>query len=266
LDPPSEICNPKSAREGRIMPVKRIQSAILVVVAAAGLAGCGTLSSTSFRSDVNSPTGEVAAAADATGGLSAWRQCRHLEISGVVIAYQDGGGRYLMEHTFRVSPSSHALSISAREPRSDYVWQLVGHRFERVQGDPRLDASPLRQDYADYAEAVLEILTAPVRLMEWGGSLTADSATVMIGGRPYHTMEAGSSSGIQRVYYQDEGNSRVDLIWLGDNVSKHFVMVRGYDYAPVSDAGVQIPTKIEVCRSGPERQIGRRIAQVDISL
>ena len=122
--------------------------------------------------------------------------------------------------------------------------------------------SPLRQDYPDYAEAVLEIMTAPVRLLEWDGQLAADPETVMIGGRPYQVMKVGTPTGLQRRYYQDEANSRVDIVWLANSDKTRFVIVRGYDYALVS--GVLIPTKIELLRSGPARQMGHRFAQIDI--
>jgi hypothetical protein len=244
------------------MRMNGMRLAILIAWVVPVLAGCGTLSSTPFRTDAGGPTNQVAAAFDATGGEGAWQQCRYFEVTGVTTAYQDDGGFYLTEHTFHVSPALHALSISSREPQSNYVWQLVGHQFQRAQGDPDVDVSPLRKDYADYAEAVLEIMTAPIRMLEWDGRLTTGSATMMIGGRPYHTMEAGTPTGLQRVYYQNEANSRVDIIWLANSDRTSFVVVRGYDYALIS--GVQIPTKIELFRSGSTRQIGARLAQIDI--
>ncbi len=241
-----------------------VRKAIPIALAVACVTGCGTLSSKAVKSDVGAPGGQVTAALDATGGRSAWQQCRYFEVTGVVSAYQEDGGVYLTEHTFHVSPASHALSISAHEPQADYVWQLVGHQFRRAEGNPSLDVSPLQPEYADYAEAVLEILTAPVRLQEWGGRPARESITVMIGGRAYHPIETGSPAGLQRVYYQDEANARIDLIWLANSDRSHFTAVRGYDYVRLADAEILIPTKIEVFRSDASRQIGSRMVRIDM--
>ena len=43
-----------------------------------------------------------------------------------------------------------------------------------------------------------------------------------------------------------------------------FRSVRGYDYAPMGDRGVLVPAKIELFESGPDAQVGRRIALVDV--
>jgi hypothetical protein len=242
------------------MLVKRAWWASLIALVLVGLAGCGQSTSVKLNADHSPAT----TAADAAGGIAAWRQCRQFEAEGVVTAYGAKGGLYLTEHTFRVSPWSHAISISAREPQGTCVWELVGHQFRWTEGQPGLDVSPLRNEYADYAEAVLEIMTAPVRLQEWGSASAVGPATLMIGGLPYFAIEAGSAASVERVYFQDGDSSRVDMIWLADRSRARFVMVRGYDYGAISGAGVQIPGKIELFRSDAARAIGPRLAQVDI--
>jgi hypothetical protein len=246
------------------MLVKGIGSAALIVLVVAGLGGCREGMSTPALPKGSEVSLPAAAAMDASGGQAAWKQCQQFETSGVVTAYRENGGVYLTEYTFRVSPWSHTLSISAREPRCNYVWQLVGHRFLQVEGTPSLDVSPLRRDYQDCAEAVLEIMTAPVRLSEWGAQPTGQVPPLMIGGQPYRAIEVGSPTGVERVYYRDEGSSRIDMIWLADADRTHFVLVRGYDYAPISTGGVYVPMKIELFRSDPSRRIGPRFALVDM--
>ena len=54
------------------------------------------------------------------------------------------------------------------------------------------------------------------------------------------------------------------MIWLGNPLTHKFLIARGYDYAPATDAGVLIPTKIEVFQSDPEANIGPRFALVDL--
>jgi hypothetical protein len=244
------------------MLAKGVRWAALIALAVASVTGCQTRTSTSPKVDPDAS--QATSTMDAAGGLATWRQCRQFEVTGVVIAYQEDDSVYLTEHTFHVSPWSHVISISAHEPQSNYVWQLVGHQFLEAEGDPKLDVSQLRQDYQDYAEAILEIMTAPVRLLEWDAKPAVNPTVPMIGGRPYDVIEAGSPTGVERAYYRDENSSQIDMIWLADKDRTHFMMVRGYDYASLPPAGVQVPTKIELFRSDPSRQIGFRLAQIDV--
>jgi hypothetical protein len=54
------------------------------------------------------------------------------------------------------------------------------------------------------------------------------------------------------------------MIWLANPAAGKFVVVRGYDYAPIVKDGVLVPTKIEVFQSDAEGAQGQRLALIDL--
>jgi hypothetical protein len=271
------------------MIVRSVATGVLIALTALSLVGC--------REWNSKPTKEASAklavrpdrerllvtsdyvntAIHAVGGLTAWSQCRELTVKGVVAAYESDGSYYLTEQTFRLFPWSHAAQISAHEPQSDYFWQLIGNDFRLIEGNPNVDVSPLKGNYHDFAEAVLQIMTTPAQLLEPHFRLVRSITPMRIEGRPYHAIEARPESRsrtalsnaqpylAERIYYQDETNGRIDVIWIGNGRTVPFMVVRGYDYASVS-LGVKIPTKIEVFRADAAAHIQERLAQVDVKL
>jgi hypothetical protein len=244
------------------MRMRAVQQASLIVLGILGLAGCTQSYSTSQRESGDRL--RVAAAMEAAGGSDAWRQCNLYEATGVVTTFQPDGSRYLTQHAFRISPWSHTLTITAHEPLSNFAWQLVGHQFQQTEGNASQDISPLAQDYAGYAEAIMEIVTAPVRLQEWNVGTKENLTSVVILGRSYHAVNVGSPAGIERSYYQDQNSFRVDMVWLANAERTHFFIVRGYEYASVPPTGVLVPTKIEIFRSDAARQPGPRLVEIDM--
>ena len=121
----------------------------------------------------------------------------------------------------------------------------------------------------DYADAVLQIATAPVRMLEGNGMLTGRPAVVQIAGQWYLPIDAkyqpAQSHWTQGIYFQSQDwVGLVDMIWLGDPVTQKYLIVRGYDYTQRADGGMKIPTKIEVFQSDPDANIGPRLALVDL--
>jgi hypothetical protein len=223
-------------------------------------------------------------AIDAAGGLSNWTKCTKLELRGIVTSYQQDGSYYLTEHSFEIYPWSNAIRVSAREPGANFEYQLTGGQYSPPAEDPNQDVSPLRTLYRDYAEAVLQITTAPVRLLEESAALTQTPATVQVGGRWYQPMTAkftaaqaasrGSWSWLKKpavvepywtqgTYFESQDKSVVDMIWLGNPATQKFLVVRGYDYAAMAD-GVLVPTRIEIYRSDAEANLGPRLAMVSL--
>jgi hypothetical protein len=212
----------------------------------------------------------VSAALDATGGLTAWEQCKRIEFRALVTACEGNGCFYLTEHDFVLCPWSEAIQVTAHEPRADFTWQVVGDRHYAQQADPNLDVSPLRSRCCDYADAVLRITTAPVRMLETNAPLARRPAAVQITGQWYLPIDADYQAekvGLywtQGTYFQSQGKPLVDMIWLGNAGARKFLIVRGYDYAKEGASGVLIPTKIEVFQSDAEANIGPRLALVDV--
>jgi len=225
----------------------------------------------------------VAAALEATGGLAAWTQCKRLTFGGVVTAYQPDGSYYLTEHQFDLRPWGNAIQISAREPQTGFTCRIAEGQYRVLDGQGKMDVSPLSVCYRDYAEAVLQIVTTPARMLRDKATLLRKPIPVMISGAWYYPIEAKFEATqvvskrlgrekvtiiepywTQGVYYQNQNGSLVDVIWLGNAVTQKFLIVRGYNYARIVKDGVLVPTKIEIFQSDAEGIQGQRLALVDL--
>lgn len=270
-----------------------ICGAVVVVSVMVILTGCGRqvapgpledpdlLATSPNRETLPVPRPWVASAFDATGGMGTWLKCRQLKLSTVVTAYQQDGSVYLTEHDFRVYPWSDAIQVSACEPQADLACQIVGGQYSPLQADLSQAVSPLSESYREYAEAVLQITTAPVRMLDRSVALTRRPLSVQIAGQWYHPLEAkyrakeivsraqGRDETVvvepywtRGIYFQSQDKFLVDMIWLANSAGQKFLIVRGYDYA--KSAGVLIPTKIEVFQSDPDVNFGPRLALLDL--
>ncbi len=264
------------------MIARVVTSAVLIVLTALTLTGCGRQTAQESAPDLSllatgperqalpTPRAFVSAALDATGGLAAWEECRKIEFHAAVTACERNGCYYLTEHDFVVWPWSDSVQVRAHEPRANFTWEVVRGRYHAARADPNADVSPLRGLSREYADAVLQIATAPVRMLEDRVLLGPRPATVQIAGQWYLPIDAKYKEQIaepywtQGVYFQTADRSLVDMIWLGNPRTHKFLIARGYDYAPATDAGILIPTKIEVFQSDPDANIGPRFALVDL--
>jgi hypothetical protein len=284
------------------MVTRVVSSAVLIVLTVLTLTGCGRQASKESSPDLDLlatgpdrkvlPTSRpcVSEAIDAAGGMAAWKQCTKIEAGATVTVCARAGGFYLTEQDFVICPWSDAIGVTAHEPRADFVWQVVGGRYYAPRADPNLDVSPLGGRCGDYADAVLQITTAPVRMLDDGVVLTPRPATVQITGQWYLPVDVtyrasgdspkaerledrgaagarshpGAVRWTQSVYFQNQSRPVVDMIWLGDPDSQKFLIVRGYDYARREAGDVLIPTKIDVFQSDPDANIGPRLALVDL--
>ncbi len=276
------------------MGARVMRSVVLIVLTGLILTGCGRQVSQDPTRDPDLPaTGPdpasmptlqpfIAAAIEVVGGLPAWTQCRRLDFDAIVTAHHADGGLYLTEHRFSLFPWSDAIEVTAGEPRARLAWQVVCGQYS-LDGDPELDVSPLNNSYREYAEAVLQIVTAPARMLEPGVTLTHRPIPVQITGQWYQPIDAryrpqeivSIEKGRKKVtvvepywtqgtYFQRHDGPIVDMIWLGNPLAGKFLLVRGYDYAQVNGDGVRIPTKIEVFQSDRSAQFGPRLALIDL--
>jgi hypothetical protein len=267
---------------------------VLVALVFSTLTGCGRrvaqesasapdpLATGPQRGVMPAPRPWALPAVDAAGGLPNWSKCTKLELRGIVAAYRQDGSYYLTEHDFEIYPWSAAIRVSAREPGASLEYQLTRAAYRPPAEDPNQDVSPLRTLYRDYAEAVLQITTAPVRMLEESAVLTQTPSAVQIGGRWYQPMTAkftparAASQGqwlkkpaavapywTQGIYYENQGKSLVDMIWLGNPAAQKFLVVRGYDYVSMAD-GVLVPTRIEIYQSDAEANLGPQLAAVNL--
>jgi hypothetical protein len=276
------------------MTTRVIRGVVLTVLATLAVIGCGRqvtqdpatdldlLATGPDRDALPVPRPWISAALDATGGLAAWMQSKRIDFDAVVTAYREDGGFYLTEQHFSACPWSDALQVSAREPGSEFICRIVAGQYDLLEGDSKTDVSPLSGEYRDCAEAVLQIATAPVRMLSDNVVLLHRPAPVMLAGQWYIPIEAkygvnkpaaGEESKQKEppepcwkegTYFQNQATSLVDIIWLGDPGRQKFFIVRGYNYNGTAQDGVLIPTKIEICRSDPDANVGRRVAVIDL--
>lgn len=225
----------------------------------------------------------VTAAADAGGGLATWMQCKSFHVETVVTFYQQDGSFYLTEQDIDVYPWSDAIRISAQEPRATFVSLLAQGQYRLVEGDHNLDVSGLEVSHQDYAEALLEIMTTPARLLGRDVMLTRRPEAVRIKGQWYYLIaaeyaptETVSKEGgretvtevdphwTQGIYYQNRDRLLIDTIWLANPAKRKFVLVRGYDYTPVEEGSVLVPTKVEMFQTNSDAEPDRRLVQIDL--
>lgn len=271
---------------------RAVRHAVLIGLVALIGAGCG-------RQVVETPQGEgnllatgpdrealvvpdyVSTALEASGGLALWRQQTRLYGGGVVKLYRPDGSFYLTEHGFEVYPWSNAIRIEANEPQARFVWQLTQGRYQVLEGKAPLDVSPLAGSYGAYADAVLQIVTAPVRLLDDEVELYREPTPVRIGGLWYQRITAKYSpvnvvseqmenvpvetDWTDGIYFLNRGAGLIDMIWLGNATKQEYFIVRGYGYAAETDEGLRVPSKIEIFRADAEGRAQERLAELDVS-
>lgn len=249
------------------MTTRVTRRAVLIALATLTLTGCGRQAQDSSGDLDLLATGpdqealpaappHVAAAIEATGGLATWTQCKRLTFDGVVTAYQTDGSYYLTKHRFDLCPWGNAIQISAQEPQTGFTCRIAEGQYHVLDGEGKMDVSPLSVCYRDYAEAMLQITTAPVRMLRDKATLLRKPIPVMISGAWYYPIEAKFEATqivskrlgrekttviepywTQGVYYQNQNGSLVDIIWLGNPVTQKFLIVRGYNYARIVKDG-----------------------------
>lgn len=227
--------------------------------------------------DPNFTIAEYATAAiEATGGHQAWTGTRKLEFSCVVTFYGLDGSYYLTEHHYEIYPLKNSIRITAQEPMNKFVCQLSGGRFSIIKEDKRNEILPDESIYRDFAESVLMITTAPVRFLDGSFVFVKAPEPVKIKGSWYEPIQRTTSTGDIRpdlipvepywpevVFYQNEENSLVDIIWFGNSGKKNFLSVRGYDYTVVGKEGIIVPTKIEISRTDAQGNLLNRLAEIN---
>jgi hypothetical protein len=221
---------------------------------------------------------------ESSGGLDLWRLQGRLHAEGVAKLYQPDGSFYLSEHDLEVYPWSNAIRIEANEPRARFVWQLAEGRYQMLEGQAPLDVSPLAGSYEVYADAVLHLVTAPVRLLDEEAELYREPAPIRIRGQWYQRITAKyyparTASEARKgarpistqfdwtdgIYFLNRGAGLIDMIWLGNETRQEYIMVRGYNYPPGEPGVLRVPSKVEVFRADAQGNVRERLAELDVS-
>lgn len=272
---------------------KAIRYSVAIGFVALTFAGCGRqvaqtpqgagdpLATTPDTEVVVAAPDYVSALLDASGGAALWRQQTRLHASGVVQLYRSDGSFYLTEHDIVVYPWSDAIQITANEPAGRFAVELTDGRYRIVEGQPSKDVSPLAGSYGPYAAALLEIVTAPVRLLDKQVALRRETAPIRIRGQWYQRITAeilsvdaaSDEEGVpsttvawtDAIYYVNRGAGLIDTIWLGNRETQEYLIARGYDYGAAGDEGLRLPSKVEIFRADAEGNARERLAQLDVS-
>ncbi len=232
-------------------------------------------------------------AIEATGGRQAWRNKKKLELDCVVTLYKpprllvedkSGGSFYLTEQHHEIysvqgpdfQPPLNSIRISALEPQGKFVWQLSGELFSVLEGAEQVGALPIMANRY-FAEAILNITTAPVRFLDKSFAFTKGTKPVKIEGQWYEPIErekilrekilvddiADLPYWPKVVFYQNTGTARVDMLWFVAADEKKFLAARGYDYKEVEKGSILVPTKIEIFRADANSVMLKRLVKID---
>lgn len=194
------------------------------------------------------PGDYAAGAIGATGGLETWAKTIKLDFDGVVTYYHPDNSFSLTEHSFEVYPWSSSIRISAQEPQSKFVWQLsaapkgvLRRQFCLLEGNKAADISSRVISNRDYAEALLIIITAPVRFLDKTATFLKSPAPIKIEGLWYYPIEQtypvqmmderrGTRDEGRRladtpvvpvwskvVFFQNIDTSLIDMIWFANS-------------------------------------------------
>ena len=261
----------------------------LVLIAAFVVAGCEQeqkeeTSVYELLTDPNFVMPEYASrAVEATGGLEAWMKTKKLEFDCVVTLYKSDGSFYLTEQNHEIYPPSNSIRISAEEPQGKLVWQLSGEIFtvsgslssSTLEGAEQGDTLPIVAVDRYFAEAILDITTAPVRFLDESFAFTKGPKPVKMEGQWYYPIERAKilvddivdfPYWSKVVFYQNRDSSRVDMLWFVAAGEKKFLAVRGYDYRKVEKKGVSAPTRVEIFRTDADGVLRERLVKIDYYL
>ncbi len=202
------------------------------------------------------PSGYVAQAIEAAGGLDAWKKARELQFNCVVTFYQPDGSYYLTEQCYEIYPWSNSIRISTFEPQDMFVWQLSKGLFKVLEGGGQFDGLPIAVGSRCLAESILNIITAPARFLDASAEFVKETTPVKMHGQWYYLIDRKNKLGVtsterlsEAIFYQNRDSFTIDMIWFPRMSEGKLLMVRGYDFRAVEKDGISIPTKIEIFRT-----------------
>ncbi|MBN2271130.1 MAG: hypothetical protein JXN61_10980, partial [Sedimentisphaerales bacterium] len=121
------------------------------------------------------------------------------------------------------------------------------------------------------AEGVLNLITAPARLLDEGVDSKWSAGTVKLEGEWYRPINRVVKAGVDGVenlrdsaFYEKRSTGRVDMTLMRCDGSDVVLIVRGYDYTLLGKDSVMIPSKIEAYKADKSGTVRQRIIQIDV--
>ncbi|MBN2588814.1 MAG: hypothetical protein JXA96_03045 [Sedimentisphaerales bacterium] len=217
---------------------------------------------------VTMPPEFASLAIDKAGGIVAWGKVRHLQLDCIVTFYNQDAGNYLTEQKCDVFPWSNSIIIAGTESRKSYKWQLSQGKFDILQGTGEISNFKNQIKSSCYAEAIFNLVTAPVRFMDKSFVFTREATEQNIQGRWCYpiTGEHKSESSVSNItFYQNKADSMIDMVLLTCADDDTCFLVCGYDYMQVRDAGISIPKRIEIHLADKQGFAKRQLFRIDVS-
>jgi hypothetical protein len=210
-------------------------------------------------------------AIEAAGGLDAWAKETELQLDSLVTFYQPDGSFYLTQQKYIIYPWSNSIEVFGKEPQGDFAWRLSQGKFEVLQGLTRIPDVKNVIDNQCFAEAILSIITVPVRFMDQSVNFTKDANPLKIQGQWYYPILRQTRADIESilrvpkaVFYQNRDNSIIEMVWIDCRGADQFLTVRGYDYDRIKDGEIVIPQRIEIFLTDSQNSSHRRLVKIDI--
>lgn len=212
----------------------------------------------------------------AAGGREVWTKTTKLDFDAVVIFYQPDASTYLTEQHYEFFPWSNSLRVSGTEPIGSFVWQLSKGAFQELTSPcimPSGTTSPVDVPSQCFAEAMLNITTASIRLLDESVQFVPSPGAVKKEGSWYYPLERSNFQTEQlktnscwpsAVFYQNKDNYLIDTIWFKDSSGRaKSLLVRGYDYREIKGKSVVVPTKIEIFKTDVTGSVQKRLATIN---
>jgi len=208
-------------------------------------------------------------ALNATGGRQDWLNTERIKLDAIATFDKKDGSRYLTKHYYEICPWSSSIRIFALEPEGKIVWQLLNGKFETFRKQGRNNPLPVDITEQVFADAILNITTAPVQFLDKHSWFVEVPKPVKFEGLWYYKIERAAiykPIRTKAVFYQNKDTSMVNMLWLPrqtDQTSAEGLMVRGYNYRKIGDSDVILPAKIEIFTTNQWGSLLRRLLTID---
>ncbi len=221
---------------------------------------------------ISVPTDYFTYSIEVVGGLENWGEIKQLDFDCLVTYYQSNGSFYLTEQRYDIYPWSNSIQISGEEPQGRYIWQLSQGQFHILEDNDQIRNSIVSNSNSCFAEAVLNILTIPARLLDNSFDFTRGNAPISVHGKLYYPVTRQSRNVSENsvdesnaIFYQDANNYLVDIIWLDCQNTDNFILVRGYDYIKIKYSDIFIPSRIEISETNAQGMSQNKLVKIEIT-